>query len=264
MWNTPLLVSLTGIAVIYTLLVQRLSKVRIYHKQPLFFFLGLGLLYFSIGSPLTTLSHLSFSLHMIQMSILYFVIPPILIIGIPSDLFQRKWRYPIVKNFRKWFLAPKIALVVFSVLFLIYHLPIVLNIFSQNPLVHNASIFLLFMLSLGMWWPMVSPDPMHQFGIRQKKRYAILSGVLLMPACLLFIFSALTDGINNPFFTQITAHLCLPSSITSSHLLPPLFNTKYDQAIAGLLMLGIHKMTLMGTSRINSGSLNAQEDKWVS
>jgi len=263
-WNTSLLVGLTGIAALYSFLLHRYTKLKIICKQPVFFFLGLGLLFLCMGSPLKTISHLSFSLHMIQMSILYFVVPPILLMGIPEDLFQRIWKISMVKELSKLLIPPRIALIIFSILFLFYHLPVFLNVFSQNSVIHTVSIILLLMLSFGMWWPMVSPDPMQRVSISQKKRYAILSGALLMPACLLFIFNAVTDGINNPFLTQITAHLCLPSSSTSFEILPPPFNTKLDQIIAGFLMLGIHKLTLMGTTRFHSERLNTQEEKFVS
>ncbi|MGM0974758.1 MAG: cytochrome c oxidase assembly protein [Bacillota bacterium] len=261
MWNTPLLVSLTGIAVLYVLLVNRFTDIKIYHKQPLFFFISLGLLYLTIGSPLTTISHLSFSLHMIQMSILFFIVPPIFLLGIPLNLFQRIWKIPMANRISKWFLTPKISLIVFAVLFLMYHLPVFLNVFSQNPFVHNGYIYLLLLLSFSMWWPIVSPDLKQRFCEVRKKRYAFLSGVLLMPACLLFVFSALIEGVNNPFLSQITSHLCTPSQSISLNILPAPFNTKYDQAMAGFIMLGIHKVTLMVTTRLGVEVPATQREK---
>lgn len=261
-WNKPLLLCVIGIAVLYALFVNRLKDIKMYHKQPLFFFLSLGLLYLTIGSPLTMISHLSFSLHMIQMSILYFIVPPIFLLGIPSQLFQRILKTPIAnKIISKRFLAPKLSLVVFAVLFLMYHLPAVLTVFTQNSLAHNGYICLLLILSFSMWWPIVSPDPQQRLCDGQKKRYVFLSGVLLMPACLLFVFSALLDGANNPFLTQITALLCMPSQSISIHILPPPFNTKYDQAMAGFIMLGIHKMSLMAAIRLGTERSDTQADK---
>lgn len=260
-WNIPLLLGVIGIASLYAFLVNRLTDIKMHHKQPLFFFLSLGLLYLTIGSPLTTISHLSFSLHMIQMSILYFIIPPIFLLGIPSQLFQRIRNTPIANKISKWFLAPKLSLIVFAVLFLMYHLPIVLTVFTQNPLVHNGYIYLLLVLSFSMWWPIVSPDPLQRLCDGEMKRYVFLSGALLMPACLLFVFSALIDEANNPFLTQITALLCMPSQSLSIHILPPPFNTKYDQAMAGFIMLGIHKMSLMATARLGTEGADTQADK---
>jgi cytochrome c oxidase assembly factor CtaG len=250
MWNTPLLMSLTGIAVLYVLAVTRLTDIKMHHKQPLLFFFSLSLLYVTIGSPLSAISHLSFSLHMIQMSILYFIVPPIFLLGIPSHLFQ--WKISMVNKISKWIITPKISLIVFAILFLMYHLPAVLNVFSQNPFVHNGYIYVLLILSFSMWWPIVSPDLKKRLSEGRKKRYVFLSGVLLMPSCLLFVFSALIDGANNPFLTQLTSHLCLPSQSISLNILPPPFNTNYDQAMAGFIMLGIHKAALKVTARLGT------------
>ncbi|WP_370221759.1 cytochrome c oxidase assembly protein [Cytobacillus sp.] len=259
MWNTPLLLGLMGIAVLYVLAATRLADIKMYHKQPLFFFFSLGLLYLTIGSPLTVISHLSFSLHMIQMSIIYFIVPPLFLLGIPSHLFHRK--ISMVNKISKWFFTPKISLIVFAVLFLMYHLPAVLNVFSQNPIVHNGYIYLLLVLSFSMWWPIVSPDLKQRLCEGRKQRYAFLSGVLLMPACLLFVFSAFIDGANNPFLTQITSHLCIPSQSISLTILPPPFNTNYDQATAGFIMLGIHKAALMATTRLGAKATETQGEK---
>ncbi|WP_313800384.1 cytochrome c oxidase assembly protein [Cytobacillus sp.] len=251
-WNMPLLVIFIGIAIIYSFLVHHLTEIKISHKQPLFFFLSIGLIYVTIGSPLTTISHLSFSLHMIQMSILYFVIPPMLVLAIPGNIFNRIKKFTIIDKLSKWTLSPRVALIVFSILFFMYHLPFLLKIFSLDSYIHNGYMLLLFLLSLRMWWPFVSPDPKKRFSGTRKKQYAVLSSVLLLPACLFFIFSALINGINNPFLTQITAHLCIPSQSNSFNILPPPFNTKYDQVMAGFIMLGLHKMALLVSSQNRS------------
>lgn len=186
------------------------------------------------------------------MSILYFIIPPILLLGIPNLLFLQIWKIPLIKKICKICFTPMVALIVFAVLFLLYHLPVVLNIFSQSPFVHNGYIFLLLLLSFSMWWPLVAPDPKKRFCKIQKKRYAFLSGLVLMPACILFIFNVLLGGMNNPFITQITVHLCTPSQAGSLNLLPFPFNTKYDQIMAGTLMLGIHKSSIMLSFHLGS------------
>lgn len=251
-WNTPLLVGLIGMAVIYSLFVHRYTNIKWCGKQPLFFFLSLGLLYVAIGSPLTTISHLSFSLHMIQMSILYFVIPPIFLFGIPQQVFYSLRGSPFINIVSKWTLSPKSALVVFAIFLFMYHLPAVLSVLLQNSFFHNGLIYVLLILSFHMWWPIMSPDPRQRFNKEEKSRYAVLSGILLMPACLLFVFSAFVEGINNPFLTQFTAQVCIPSQSFSLHLLPPPFHTKYDQALAGFIMLGIHKISLVATTRLSN------------
>lgn len=250
MWSTSLFAGITVIAAIYSWLVYRLTEQKIYHKQPLLFFFSLSLLYITLGSPITALSHLSFSLHMVQMSILFFVIPPILILGIPNRLLHRIIHIRGVNLILKGLRQSRIALFIFAILFLLYHIPVILNILSQHAYFHNGYLFLLLTLSFSLWWPLVSPLPEHRFHSNKRKKYVFLSGMLLMPACLLFIFSAFIDGINNPFMTQLMVHLCIPSEAISFNILPPPFNTKYDQASAGILMLGIHKLSLIATGKV--------------
>ncbi|MFK9090185.1 cytochrome c oxidase assembly protein [Bacillus salipaludis] len=234
-WNIPLLTGLICIAVLYGCLVTFYTNIKIYHKQPLLFFLCLGILYVTLGSPLSTLSHLSFSFHMMQMSILYFIIPPLFLLGIPESFPK------ILKGINKLFLPPLVALYTFAVLFLMYHLPIVLTFLSKNSFVHNGYLVLLFIMALSMWCPIVKD---------RNKPFALLSGLLLMPACILFIITGFIGGLNNPFLAQMTANLCIsPSAISSLHILPPPFNTGLDQIMAGILMIVMHKFALILTVR---------------
>lgn len=245
-WSSPLLAGIICISILYSLLIKRATNIKVNHMQPLLFFLGLGLLYLTIGSPLSNISHLSFSLHMIQMSILYFIIPPITLLGIPKFSSERTWKVPL--------LTSKIALTTFATLFFLYHVPAVLNFLSQNNFDHNGYLVLLFVLSFRMWWPIVRPVTKTRFSKNQERRYAFLSGLVLMPACLFFILNALMDGMSNPFLTQVISHLCTPSQSSSFTVLPPPFNTKFDQLMAGIFMLAVHKLGLMLTFKLGNNN----------
>ncbi len=211
------------VVALYVHFVMQSGSIKWYHKKPYLFFLGMILLYITAFSPLVTFTHLSFSLHMIRMSMLFFIVPPLILSGIPDAFIKKEWR-----KRNKWF-SPMTALISFSVLFLVYHLPAVLNIITRYPFLYNGYSTLLFTLSVGMWWPLAGPvpDPASTFcmGNREKmKRYAMVSGLIIMPACLLFIVNSLTVGMNNPFIAQINSTLCLPASSSSFNLLPYPFN----------------------------------------
>ncbi|WP_255259870.1 cytochrome c oxidase assembly protein [Lentibacillus sp. CBA3610] len=230
---------------------------RDYSKQILLFFLALGLFYVVVGTPLSTISHFSFSLHMMQMSILYFIIPPLLLLGIPYRLYQQAWKNTVLKRFSKLNFSPKLSLFIFSLLFLLYHLPVTLNILAQNTYSHNIYLLLLFVLAFFMWLPIASPNPKQRFSRWHMKRYTFLSGVVIMPACMLFIVNAFIDGMNNPFASQLTAQLCVPPQTGSVNILLPYpFNTEYDQIAAGILMLGVHKFGLKLSFRLGN------EERW--
>lgn len=241
-WNMPILMIAVFTAILYFILVKQTTELTLLQKQPLLFFLSLILLVLIVGSPIAAISHLSFSLHMIQMSFLFFIIPPLLLLGIPKPLYQLIKKVFFIKPFL--FVKPLMALCIFAVMFFIYHLPFSLNLFSNHLTIHSSYFFILFILAFRMWWPITSPFQKLQVYSKSKKRYAFLSGLLLLPACSVFIINALMDGMNNPFLTEIMTKICLPSHSSSHTLFPPLFNPRLDQLMAGLLMLGIHKISL--------------------
>lgn len=241
-WNMPFLISLIIIAFLYGGILKRFTKIKIHHRQPIIFFLGLAFVYVTMGSPLSTISHLSFSFHMIFMSIHYFIIPPFLLLGIPNHLFQQIQKYASVRKISRFLIPPKAALYAFAILFFMYHLQFVLDVFSQHPHIHTGYLSALLLLSFSMWWPIISPDPKHQFGKTGKKSYAFMSGLLLMPACSFFILNGLVGEMGNlPLHSQLSVTLCLPSNDYPADLLP----YRIDQIAAGIVMLLLHKIGLM-------------------
>src|SRR5699024_5216157 len=117
--------------------------------------------------------------------------PPIILLGIPNPMLDHILHR--LKINQRCF-DSKIPLFIFAVLFFIYHLPFILNLLSQHSFFQNGYLILLFILSFGMWWPIASPDPSRRLHQEHMKRYAFLSGLILMPACMLFILTALLDG----------------------------------------------------------------------
>ncbi|WP_085993288.1 cytochrome c oxidase assembly protein [Oceanobacillus senegalensis] len=251
-WNFPLSVFLIGIAFFYFYILKHYTTIKLYSKPPLLFLLALCILYLILGTPLSAFSHLSFSLHMLQMSILYFIIPPLILAGIPEHMFKMIVKIPLTKIIGKLFLTPKLALFLFSLLFMLYHLPVTLRISSQIPFIQNGILSLLFILSFSLWWPIVSPDTKQRLYKKQKRRYLFLSGILLMPACFIFIWNAWIAEVQNPFLNQITAQLCVPIESNSMNLFPSLFRTKYDQIMAGTLMLAMHKLGMILSSYLGN------------
>ncbi|MEH7095029.1 cytochrome c oxidase assembly protein [Neobacillus vireti] len=234
-WNFPLLAGLIGVYAFYIVLLHTYTEIKIYDKQPLLFFLSLTLLYLTIGSPLSSLNHLSFSLHMIQMSLLFFVIPPLFLLGIPEASLL------MIKRLNIPFLA---ALVTFAILFFFYHFQAVLSYLSLHSSIHNSYLLLLMLLSLLVWRPIVT---------EQNKRFAFLSGIVLLPACSLLILSGLFGSGTNPLLSGMMASLCMtPTAQNSLSILPPPFNTRADLIIAGLLMMIIHKFAIVLTVRLKN------------
>lgn len=249
-WNIPLLIGLVFCSIIYLYFLRLLPDSTVFYKHAVLFFLALTLFYILIGSPFSQLSHLSFSLHMLQMSLMYFVVPPMVLLGIPYPLLQRVVGFSFFKKISRLLPPPMVSLILFAILFTMYHLPAVLNYTSEHLFWQNSYVFLMFALSFSMWRPLTDPNPKQRLTGKQMKIYGFRSGLILMPACLLFILNIFPEQINQPFLAQFTAHLCLPLETNSFDILPPFFHSKTDQFLAGILMLLMHKFSIMTSVRL--------------
>jgi len=161
--------------------------------QRFYFVLGLIVAGGALGSPLSTLGHhYLFSAHMLQQSLLYFVVPPLLWAGIPTWLF----RSILPQAFRQKIL-PKItnailAVFLFNGLLSFYHFPAIYDwiMSGEQPLAAVFAHTLLFLTAMQMWFVVTCPDPdLNQLSHLKKIGYVVLNGFLLYPACALIIFA---------------------------------------------------------------------------
>ncbi|HLR69534.1 cytochrome c oxidase assembly protein [Virgibacillus alimentarius] len=250
-WNIPWLIGLVAIACFYFFLIKYWMKMNLKKKQSSLFVLCLCLVYLSLGSPFAGVSHASFSLHMIQMSIIYFIIPPLFLLGIPSQIIEYMRKKINLRKKKFILFLPFITLCIFAILFFFYHMPFVLTLLSKYPAIHKVYGIILFILAVIMWWP-IAGTANRQLPKKKKKRYAFLSSLLIMPACVIFIVYAFMDGMTNPFLNELTTGLCFAGPSDPVALLPPPFNTKFDQIAAGLSMMIMHKLGIILTYKVNS------------
>src|SRR5690625_3320071 len=188
-WNIPLFICFLSVICIYGISFKQNSMKNMLSLQPLLFLTSLTLLYFMIGSPLTAISHLSFSFHMIQMSMLYFIIPPLLLLGIPEWMFFQIKSHLKLRIMSHNCISPNIALYIFSLLFLMYHLPIVLQFLSQHAAFQFGYFSTLFILSISMLWPIASSDVKRRLRKDVKKHYAIIRSLFITPSYIFIFFS---------------------------------------------------------------------------
>ncbi len=103
------------------------------------------------------IGHELFSVHMLQQSILYLIVPPLMIRGIP-DWMWRHWlqSFPF-KKWSVWGRRPVVALLLFNGLFSVYHLPRVFDFLMGDELYQLLSHVVLFLAAGLMWWPVLTP-----------------------------------------------------------------------------------------------------------
>lgn len=74
------------------------------------------LFYLAHGGPLNLLGHLMFTFHMVNMSLSYLVVPPLVLLGVPSFIWRKSFSAPFWKKFR-FLMHPIICLLLFNFLF---------------------------------------------------------------------------------------------------------------------------------------------------
>lgn len=213
-------------------------------KEASAFVIAMLLLYAVKGSPLDLLGHILFSVHMVQMALLLMLIPPLLIAGIPTWVWRKFLKYSVIRFSFTFFTKPILALIVFSGLFSIYHIPLVLDVIKQNEWSHSLFTIVLFISSIFLWWPIMNKlSGEHKVHGLSKVGYIIGSAVLITPACALIIFA------DQPMYDTYTSgaawlksmELCVPASTLATLSLsgPEMFSsmpTIEDQQLGGVIM----------------------------
>ncbi|WP_078381025.1 cytochrome c oxidase assembly factor CtaG [Sutcliffiella halmapala] len=249
LWSPYLLVSTLVITTIYIYITGKGRKhfkntEPISNKQRTFFLVSMVLFYLVKGSPVDLLSHLMLSAHMTQMAVLYLVLPPLLLMGMPAWLLRKAIHLPVVKPIFRFFSKPLIALIVFNAIFSLYHIPVVFDTVKVDMAMHTTYTAVMFLAAFIMWWPLVNPLPEEQrlSGIK-KIGYIMADGILLTPACALIIFA---DQPLYATYSELTAwlaalELCVPAGTLAGLDLggPELFNALplvEDQQLGGVIM----------------------------
>lgn len=202
------------------------------------------LLYVVKGSPVDLLSHILFSMHMTQMALLLMLVPPLLIAGIPTWVWHKIINNRFIKPIFRFLTKPLLALVVFSGLFSIYHIPLILDNIKQNELYHSVFNLLLFISAIFLWWPIMNKlKGEHQVHGLSKIGYIIGSAILITPACALIIFASqpMYATYSNGDAWLKAMELCVPTSTLSGLTLsgPELFTNMpvlEDQQLGGVIM----------------------------
>jgi len=249
LWSPFFLAALIAILVGYFLITIKfrekfLTSEPLTRKEAALFTTGIVLLYLIKGSPLDLMGHLMFYAHMIQMAMLYLVIAPILIVGIPKWIWRNVLNQKFVKPVFQFFTRPLIALVLFNGMFSFYHVPLIFDVIKTNMWLHASYTSLLFVISIFMWWPLVNDLEEYQTlsGIK-KIGYIFADGILITPACALIIFadSPMYATFSDPTAWMQALELCVPQTTLASLNLsgPEMFNSLSlidDQQLGGVLM----------------------------
>ena len=161
-----------------------------------------------------------FSIHMVQHTIISLVVPPLLLLGMPAWLLRVVLRSPALAWAVRRLARPFVALVLFNLVIVVTHWPLVVDLTLRHHLAHLAAHVILFGSATLMWWPAISPLPeMPGLSYPGRMLYLFLQSVVpTVPASFLTFGSA-------PFYPFYVAapRIWGISALT-------------DQLVAGLIM----------------------------
>ncbi|SDD79165.1 putative membrane protein [Paenibacillus sp. UNCCL117] len=227
MWNPGILVLLLVIGLLYTFAVNRwrhhfADSEPVAPKLQLYFWLGIVCWYIAEGSPMAYYGHhYFFSLHMLQQSILYLVMPPLLLVGLPGWLLRPAIQSEGAKRFVRWLTNPLLALFLFNFVFSVYHIPFIMDALMANTTLLFAYRVVFLISAFMLWFPVFCPLPEYnRMSELKRMAYIFLNGVLLTPACALIIFA------KEPMYAMYAA-------VPQSMLLLPMLD---DQQLGGVIM----------------------------
>lgn len=249
LWSPYFLFALIIVYIVYWLLTVKFrpyfsDSEPLTKKEGVIFSIVILLLYVVKGSPLDLMGHLMFYAHMIQMALLFLVIPPLFIIGIPNWMWRKiisfRYFHPIFKLFTK----PIVSVLLFNGMFSFYHIPFIFDTIKTDFWLHALYTSFLFGAALCMWWPLMHElEEEGKLGGLKKVGYIFANGVLLTPACALIIFSdkPLYSTYSDSNMWIEALELCVPIGTLSSLNLsgPELFNSlslMEDQQLGGVIM----------------------------
>ena len=227
-WNTDLELvgGILAVAMLYRMAL-RLGRARFAPDSPfplrsvLLMDTALVVFYLAVGSPLDEAGdHFLFFAHMIQHSVLIFLLPPLMLAAMPSWMFLPLAENPTARAIFSFLVSPLVALSSFTVIFTLWHLPVLYEFALRDRQVHNVEHSMFVLTALQAWWPVVSQS--EEFPrLRPGPR-------------MLYLFLATLSQIPLFGFLTMSRVPYYPTYIEAPRILP--ITPLQDQIIGGILM----------------------------
>jgi putative membrane protein len=171
-WLTASIV-VTGVVYVRGWLVIRRSRPRQFTIDQLAFFLsGLAALWLAIASPMDGFADTMLSAHMVEHLLLMSVIPPMLLLGLPTVPLLRGLprsilrhvavpliRIPALRRLGHWLTSAVVGCAAMSLAFLLWHVPAAYDFALEHEFWHDVEHLSFLFTSILFWHSIVNPWP---------------------------------------------------------------------------------------------------------
>jgi putative membrane protein len=222
MWQADpsTLIALLVLAGTYVVASVKLGE-RPTARQGVAFVAGLLTILIATTGPLDELTRQrSFAVYIFQQMLLVFVVPPLLLFGLPGWMLRPLMLNHFVEPIARVITRPLFAFLLFAAVFTLIHYPVVCDrICHVHPFSGNLRALLLFVGTL-LWWPLLSP-------LREYPR-------MIYPMQIMYLFLLMIP------MTAVAAPITMASSVLYVFYIGgihPLGLTPIaDQVLGGLIM----------------------------
>jgi putative membrane protein len=183
---------------------------------------GVVLMFVALNGPIHDLSdYFLFSAHMIQHMLLMLIMPPLLLLGLPSWALSPLLRRRPVLTGARLLTHPLVAYAIYNAVFAVWHFPQFYNRALVDHNVHIVQHLMFIAAAVIMWWPVVNPTPeLKRANTPIRLLYLFGLGI---PMSIISAIITMADRVIYPFYGE--AERVFPS-------LSPLD----DQQLGGLIM----------------------------
>jgi cytochrome c oxidase assembly factor CtaG len=171
-WLTASIV-LTGAVYVRGWFAIRRTRPRQFKSDQLGFFLsGLAILWVAIASPMDGFADRMLSAHMVEHLLLMSVIPPLVLLGLPTVPLLRGLPRPVLRSVAAplirigalrrlghWLTSPVVGCAAMSLAFLLWHVPAAYDFALENEFWHDVEHLSFLFTSILFWHSIISPWP---------------------------------------------------------------------------------------------------------
>jgi putative membrane protein len=167
--------------------------------QIFWFLLGTATIFVALVSPLDAIGDdYLFTAHMMQHALLMFIAPPLLLLGMPGWMLRPLLRDPTVRRIAQFFTMAPVALILFNLNMVIWHLPLLYEATLENETIHILEHLSFIATAIVNWMPILSPLPeLPRLSLPAQILYLVLD---LIPSAVLGWFFIVAPTVFYPTY----------------------------------------------------------------